>query len=90
MNAFEMAIGIMALSFGIPFVLAPLAKAISQRIAAKSAAPDPRQVERLASIERNLDIIAVEVEKLAESQRFLTKLLAEREGAKGQLPPGPK
>jgi hypothetical protein len=88
MNAFEMAIGIMVVSFGVPFVLAPLAKAISQRIASKTAAPDPRQAERLASIERNLDVIAVEVEKLAESQRFLTKLLAEREAAKGHLPPG--
>ena len=71
---------IFAVSFGIPFVVAPLARAISKRIEKGAAAPDPALQERLASIERNVDVIAVEVEKLAEGQRFVTKLLAERPG----------
>ncbi|MBX7118095.1 MAG: hypothetical protein K1X31_03750 [Gemmatimonadaceae bacterium] len=78
---------IFAVSFGIPFVVAPLARAISKRIEKGAAAPDPALQERLASIERNVDVIAVEVEKLAEGQRFVTKLLAERGPAGGVLPP---
>lgn len=78
---------IFAVSFGIPFVVAPLARAISKRIESGAARPDPVMGERIANIERNLDVIAVEVEKLAEGQRFVTKLLAERERPGGVLPP---
>lgn len=38
---------------------------------------------RLARIEQAVDAIAIEVERMSESQRFVTKVLAER------LPPGP-
>lgn len=38
--------------------------------------------ERLQRLEQAVDAIAVEVERMSESQRFVTKLLAER------LPPG--
>jgi hypothetical protein len=79
MSKEEMIVGIMLISFGIPFVVAPLVKAISQRISRAPAGSDVRSEARLGAIERNVDIIAVEVEKLAEGQRFLTKLLAERE-----------
>jgi len=35
--------------------------------------------DRFATLERNIDTVAVEVERLAEGQRFTTKLLAERD-----------
>ena len=34
--------------------------------------------ERLERIEQAIDAVAVEVERIAEGQRFVTKLLAER------------
>lgn len=34
--------------------------------------------ERFAAMERNIDTVAIEVEKLSEAQRFTTKLLSER------------
>lgn len=40
-------------------------------------APD-RQEERLARIEQAVDAIAIEVERIAEGQRFTTKLLSEK------------
>ena len=38
--------------------------------------------ERLARIEQAVDAIAIEVERISEAQRFTTKLLADRNGAK--------
>jgi hypothetical protein len=37
--------------------------------------------ERFATMERNLDTVAVEIERLSEAQRFTGKLLAERQTA---------
>ena len=82
----EILIPIFAVSFGIPFVVAPLAKAISRRIENSVPKVDAELAERIANIERNVDVIAIEVEKLAEGQRFVTKLLAERERVGGVLP----
>ncbi|MBX3174574.1 MAG: hypothetical protein KF709_09165 [Gemmatimonadaceae bacterium] len=42
--------------------------------------------ERLARMETAIDTMAVEVERIAEAQRFVTKLLAEREKAPAALP----
>lgn len=86
MNGPEILIPIFAVSFGIPFVVAPLARAISRRIENSVPKVDAELAERIANIERNVDVIAIEVEKLAEGQRFVTKLLAERERAGGVLP----
>ena len=38
--------------------------------------------ERLARIEQAVDAIAIEVERISEAQRFTTKLLADKNGAK--------
>ncbi len=81
---------VFAVAFGIPFVLAPLAKAIARRIehgVSGGGGVDPALQERMNNMERNIDVIAVEIEKLAEGQRFVTKLLAERERPSGVLPP---
>jgi hypothetical protein len=39
---------------------------------------DPLVADRLERIEQAVDAIALEVERMAESQRFTTRLLAER------------
>jgi anti-sigma factor RsiW len=53
-------------------------------LAAGSASPADES--RLARIEQAVDAIAVEVERLGEGQRFVTKLLAERGSAPAPLP----
>ncbi|MCE9601698.1 MAG: hypothetical protein K8S21_05700 [Gemmatimonadetes bacterium] len=82
----EILIPIFAVTFGSAFVLGPLAKAIARRIENSVPKVDAELAERIANIERNVDVIAIEVEKLAEGQRFVTKLLAERERVGGVLP----
>lgn len=42
--------------------------------------------ERLARIETAVEAMAIEIERISEGQRFVTRLLAEREPAK-VLPP---
>lgn len=45
-----------------------------------SAVP-PELVDKMATMERGIDAIAVEVERIGEGQRFVTQLLAERADA---------
>lgn len=47
---------------------------------------DPAQAERLARIEHAVEAIAIEVERISEGQRYVTKLLAERAGEARALP----
>ena len=57
----------------------PLAKAYSRKIDAEAKNPRiPSEVtNRLERIERAIDAMAVEVERISEGQRFTTKLLSE-------------
>ena len=62
-------------------ILIPIARALAKRIEAqagdhKSVSPDVTQ--RLERIERAVDAIAVEVERVSEGQRFVTQLMSER------------
>jgi hypothetical protein len=41
---------------------------------------------RLERIEQAIDAVAVEIERIAESQRFVTRLLSEPRGEAGTLP----
>lgn len=65
------------------FVLMPLAIALARLIWRRSSAP-PRQVtngatvQRLEQLQQAVDTIALEVERISEAQRFVTKVLAER------------
>jgi len=66
------------------FVLFPLTIAWSRRIwkrtgAAVAAIPQAVQ-DRLARIEQNVDAIAIEVERVSEGQRFMTKLFSDSAG----------
>ena len=70
----------------------PIARAIARRIegsvrgAWPSASVPNDVVARLERMEQAIDAIAVEVERIAEAQRFSAKLLAER----GETPSLPR
>lgn len=66
----------------------PLVRAFVRRADRRDAlpAPDMESQARLARIEQALDAVAVEVERISEGQRFVTKLLAAR-GDATKLPP---
>jgi hypothetical protein len=66
------------------FVLAPIALSMSRLIWRRGSNParpvvDQEQNERLRRLEGNVDAIALEIERISEGQRFVTKLLAEKE-----------
>jgi hypothetical protein len=66
-----------------------LARAVARRIESKAQRPPavPGDVAmRMERMERTLDSVAIEIERISENQRFLTKVLAERE--RSSLPPG--
>jgi hypothetical protein len=75
---------VIVLSFGIPMMRAR----IRQMDRGLSNPPgDPQINERLHHIEQAIDAIAVEVERIAEGQRFVTRVMAERPEPMG-LPRG--
>lgn len=68
------------------FVLAPVSLAIARRIWKRSTQPPSLKPEFITSVDRRLDelqqavdSVAVETERIGESQRFLTRVLGERE-----------
>lgn len=69
-------VGIVALALGVPII-----RLVARRLENRSAVP-PKAIsgmtERLERIERAVDTMAIEVERISEGQRFTTKLLAER------------
>ncbi len=84
-------IGIVAIIFGtISIVLFPLFRAWGRRIEGRHNAPpaaiSPDVAARLERIERAVESVAVEVERISEGQRFVTKVLADR-GEIAKLPP---
>jgi hypothetical protein len=70
-------------------LLFPLVRAYARRLELEGQQPRVPQelADRLRHMEQAIDAIAVEVERIAEGQRFTTRLLSERsQGA--ALPPG--
>ncbi len=70
--------------FSIPIVaivmvgLFPLIRAYARRMEASARSSTPPDVTaRLERIERSLEAVAIEVERISEGQRFTTKLLSE-------------
>jgi hypothetical protein len=81
---------IVGIIFGsLSLVLYPLARAWARRIsggAVNERDTVPADVtERLERIERAVESVAVEVERISEGQRFVTKVLADR-GEIAKLP----
>ena len=79
---------VMALSIlSIIFVLFPLAVGVGRAIWRRSAKPAvppaalTETAQRLERLESSIDAIAVEVERISEGQRFVTKLLSEGQSA---------
>ena len=73
---------IVATTLGILFVAFPLTLALVRFIWKRStSAPAPamavEQARRFDRLEQSVDAIAIEVERVSENQRYLTKLLAE-------------
>jgi len=73
-------------------VLAPMAFAAARLMWRRANHPrpahDPETVQRLARLETAVDTIAIEVERVAEGQRFLTRLFADASGG-AAIPPAP-
>jgi hypothetical protein len=73
------------------FVLAPIAIAVA-RLLWKRASFQPVQIadregtERLKRLESAVDTIAIEVERISEGQRFVTRLLSERDKQRIEAP----
>jgi hypothetical protein len=64
------------------FVLGPFAIAMSRLIWKRASAPprpavDTATQQRLEQLQQSVDTIAVEVERISEAQRFVTRLLSE-------------
>jgi hypothetical protein len=61
--------------------LSPIFRAIGRRMEHRAITTDPSRAEiteRMERMEQALDAIAVQVERIAEGQRFTTKLLSDR------------
>jgi cell division protein FtsB len=75
------------------FVFAPLAIAISRLIWKRASAPSQRvllgeqaAMQRLDQLQQSVDTMAIEVERISEGQRFVSKLLNAREQDAAKLP----
>ena len=68
-------------------VFAPIAFAIARFFwrrtgaPARVASPDPATHQRLEHLQQAVDTIAIEIERISEGQRFVTRLLTETRGA---------
>ena len=81
-------IGSLCLTSVVLVLGVPLVRSFVRRADRRDAlpAPDMEAQARLARIEQALDAVAVEVERISEGQRFVTKLLS----ARNALPPAPE
>jgi hypothetical protein len=70
---------VLFITMGATAVLLPLARAFARRMERRDDQRLPDQVTaRLERMEQSIDAIAEQVERVAEGQRFTTKLLSER------------
>lgn len=74
------------------FVFFPVAIALGRFIWRRGSMPESRPVQsdetarRLIEMQHSIDAMAVEIERISEGQRFVTKVLSERPS--GALPAG--
>ena len=66
-------------------VLMPISIGVARRIWRGKSVPAPVRnddsVQRLERLEHAIDTIAIEIERVSEGQRFMTKIMAERPGS---------
>jgi hypothetical protein len=61
---------------GAPIAIA-LARNMMRRPKAVAAAPNPENTQRMERLEQAVDAISIEIERVSEGQRYMTKLLTE-------------
>ena len=85
----DLAYGLYAM-FAVMVIGWPLARAWGRRLerGGTSAALSPAMGEQLQRIEQSVDAMALEVERISEAQRYLTKLQAGRVTESATLPSG--
>ncbi len=75
------------------FVLGPLAIAFARLLWRRASAPerselaDPGTRRQLEQMQQSIDAIAIEVERISESQRFVTKMMSDRSLGAGASEP---
>ena len=80
-------VAIVAIVFGTSAAtILSLAKMRMRASDRRAELSDPAVDERLYRIEQAVDAMAIEIERMAESQRFTTKILAERLPSAEALP----
>lgn len=77
----------------IIFVLAPLAITAARNMWRRGNRPPPprpdvENARRLDQLQQSIDTIAIEVERVSEGQRFVTKLMSDKKGAELLAQPG--
>ena len=74
---------IIVLAIGVPLV-----RAMGRRWESEARLPrsDMESAQRLARIEQAIDAMALEVERISEGQRFVTRLLSDRVPERVALP----
>lgn len=85
----DIVIPIAGMLFVIVLVIGfPLVRSYVRRMERSDLLPrqSPESDERLQRIEQAIDAMAVEVERIAEGQRFVTRLLAERPAERVAIP----
>jgi hypothetical protein len=70
------------------FVLSPIAISIARVFWKRGSLPkhapqSPENAQRLERMEQAIDSIAIEIERVSEGQRFVTRLMADRQNALG-------
>ncbi|HEX6316975.1 MAG TPA: hypothetical protein VFZ73_19015 [Gemmatimonadaceae bacterium] len=72
---------------GLPLIIVQ-ARKLWMRDSASQVVSNPSTEHRLERIEQAIDAMAVEVERIAEGQRFVTKLLSDRSAERAGIPAG--
>lgn len=75
-------VGIVFGSLAAMVIITPIVRAILrmlERRQEKSLIHGPAVAQQLAQLQQSIDTLAIEVERISESQRFQAKVLAERE-----------
>jgi len=81
---------IMAIALGLPIIRA-IIRAVERRTLPPQAPALPADLgARLDRIEQTMDSIAVEIERVSEAQRFLTRLQTEQRAIPGGQPQPPR
>lgn len=75
-NFAVVAVVIVAMAGSLSAILVGLSRGLKAK--SSSERPNPLYEQRFDQLQQSVDAIAVEVERIAEAQRFSAKLLAER------------